>query len=145
VLGAIIFGQLSERFGRRRTMIAAIGLSLAVIPAWAFGGSLGVLAIGAFLMQVGVQGAWGVIPAHLNELSPPAVRGLMPGFAYQIGILLAAPTNSIEFGLQKKIGYAWALALFEVVNILFLALTLWLGSEAKGRSFLLGEQETRDG
>jgi SHS family lactate transporter-like MFS transporter len=96
-------------------------------------------------MQVGVQGAWGVIPAHLNELSPPAVRGLMPGFAYQIGILLAAPTNSIEFGLQKKIGYAWALALFEVVNILFRALTLWLGSEAKGRSFLLGEQETRDG
>ena len=135
VLGAIVFGQLSEKAGRRRSMIAALLLSLAVIPAWAFGRSLGALALGAFLMQVGVQGAWGVIPAHLNELSPSAVRGLMPGFAYQLGILFAAPTNSIEFGLQKKLGYSWALAVFETVNIVFLALTLWLGSEEKGKSF----------
>ena len=137
VLGAIVFGHLSERSGRRLSMIAALALSLAVIPAWAFGRSLGVLAIGAFLMQVGVQGAWGVIPAHLNELSPPAVRGLMPGFAYQLGILFAAPTNSIEFALQNKIGYAWALASFELLNIAFLAVTLWLGSERKGRNFLI--------
>jgi SHS family lactate transporter-like MFS transporter len=120
-------------------MIAALLLSIAVIPAWAFGRSLAVLAAGAFLMQVGVQGAWGVIPAHLNELSPSAVRGLMPGFAYQLGILLAAPTNSIEFALQRKLGYPWALAVFETVNIVLLAVTLWLGSERKGRSFLRGE------
>jgi SHS family lactate transporter-like MFS transporter len=92
-------------------------------------------------MQVGVQGAWGVIPAHLNELSPPAVRGLMPGFAYQVGILLAAPTNSIEFALQRRFGYSWALAGFETVNIICLALTLWLGSEQKGKSFLVGDEE----
>ncbi len=136
VLGAILFGQISEHAGRRRSMILALALSLLVIPAWAFGRSLAVLAIGAFLMQVGVQGAWGVIPAHLNELSPDAVRGLMPGFAYQLGILFAAPTNSIEFALQKRVGYAWALALFETVNITLLAITLWMGWEEKGKSFL---------
>jgi len=139
VLGAIVFGQLSERTGRRRSMIAALALSLFVIPAWAFGQSLPMLAIGAFLMQFGVQGAWGIVPAHLNELSPDAVRGLMPGFAYQLGILFAAPTNSIEFALRKKFGYPWALTLFETVNITALAIALCLGSENKGKSFLLEE------
>jgi MFS transporter, SHS family, lactate transporter len=136
VLGAIAFGHLSEVIGRRRSMIAALLLSFLVIPAWAFGGTLPALALGAFLMQVGVQGAWGIIPAHLNELSPDAVRGLMPGFAYQLGILIAAPTNSIEFWLHKKLGYQWALATFEMVNIIFLATTIALGSERKGKSFL---------
>lgn len=145
VIGAIVFGYFSEHLGRRYSMIAALLLSLAVIPAWAFGRSLLVLALGAFLMQVGVQGAWGVIPAHLNELSPASVRGLMPGFAYQLGILFASPTNTIEFALQKKVGYAWALALFETVNIIFLGLTLWLGSEHKGRSFLVKEEPAHNG
>lgn len=143
VLGAIVFGQLSERIGRRRSMIAALALSLLVIPAWAFGQSLPMLAAGAFLMQVGVQGAWGIVPAHLNELSPDAVRGLMPGFAYQLGILFAAPTNSLEFALRKRFGYPWALGLFETVNITALAITLWLGPENKGKSFLL--EETGEG
>lgn len=138
VLGAIVFGQMSERFGRRRSMIGALALSLIMIPAWAFGHSLVVLTLGAFLMQVGVQGAWGVIPAHLNELSPDSVRGLMPGFAYQLGILFAAPTNILEFGLQKRVGYPWALGIFEIITILLLAITLWLGSEKKGKSFLHG-------
>ncbi|MBV9481278.1 MAG: MFS transporter [Acidobacteria bacterium] len=141
ILGALIFGQISEAAGRRRSMIAALALSLVVIPAWAFGRSLPMLALGAFLMQVGVQGAWGVIPAHLNELSPDRVRGLMPGFAYQLGILFAAPTNSMEFALQKKVGYAWSLALFESINIILLAITLWLGFEEKGKSFLVPEAE----
>src|SRR3984957_8945501 len=78
VLGGIIFGQLSNVAGRRLSLIAALLLSLTVIPLWAFGGSLKALAVGAFLMQVGVQGAWGIIPAHLNELSPDAVRSLFP-------------------------------------------------------------------
>ena len=94
VIGAIIFGQLSQKIGRRYSMIAALVVSLLVIPMWAFGGSLVILAAGAFLMQVGVQGAWGIVPIHLNELAPDAVRGLMPGLAYQFGILVAAPTNS---------------------------------------------------
>ena len=87
-------------------------------------------------MQLGVQGAWGIIPAHLSELSPDAVRGLMPGFAYQLGILLAAPTNSIEYALRDRLGYAWALAAFETANILLLATVIVLGSEKKGKSFV---------
>ena len=136
VLGAIIFGHLSEKIGRRRSMISALALSFLMIPAWAFGGSLLTLAFGAFLMQVGVQGAWGIIPAHLNELSPDSVRGLMPGFAYQLGILFAAPVNNIEFGLRNRLGYSWALASFEALNIVLLAITIALGREQKGKSFL---------
>jgi len=135
VLGAILFGHFSEALGRRRCMMLALLLSLAVIPAWAFGASLAVLALSAFLMQVGVQGAWGVIPAHLNELSPDAVRGLMPGFAYQLGILFAAATNTIEYALRDRVGYSWALAAFETVNIALLLIVLALGSEKKGKSF----------
>ena len=139
VVGAIVFGHFSEKLGRRRSMIAALLLSLAVIPFWAFGGSLAILAIGAFLMQAGVQGAWGIIPAHLNELSPDAVRGLMPGFAYQLGILFAAPTNNIEYALRDKLGYAWALAAFEIATIALLITVVALGSEKKGRSFVKEE------
>lgn len=117
-------------------MIAALMLSLAIIPIWGFGGSLAVLALGAFLMQAGVQGAWGIIPAHLNELSPDEVRGLMPGLAYQVGILFAAGTNTIEYTLRDKVGYSWALAGFEIANILLLIAVLTLGSENKGKSFV---------
>jgi MFS transporter, SHS family, lactate transporter len=139
VAGAILFGYLSEEIGRRRSMVLALALALLVIPAWAFGGSLAALVAGAFAMQAGVQGAWGIIPAHLNELSPDSVRGLMPGFAYQLGILIAAPVNNIQFWLQGKVGYPWALAGFEAANILLLALTVSLGSEKKGKSFLREE------
>ncbi len=135
ILGAIVFGQFSERLGRRRTMISAMTLSLLVIPLWAFGGSLFTLIVGSFLMQAGVQGAWGVIPVHLTELSPDETRGLVPGLAYQLGILIAAPTNTIELLLQKHVGYQWALAGFEIVTIAVLIVTLLLGKERKGRSF----------
>jgi len=136
VLGAIVFGHLSEGLGRRRTIVAALVLSLAMILPWAFGTSLAVLALGAFLMQAGVQGAWGIIPAHLNELSPDAVRGLMPGLAYQLGILFAAWVNKIEFTLSGKLGYAWALAAFEIANIALLITVVSLGSEHKGKEFV---------
>jgi len=141
VLGAIIFGHLSESLGRRRSMILALCLSLAMIPAWTFGGSLLILAVGAFVMQAGVQGAWGIIPAHLNELSPHAVRGLMPGFAYQLGILIAAPVNNVVYALRKPLGYPWALATFEIANIALLMAVVALGSEHKGKSFA-HQQET---
>ena len=136
LVGAVLFGHLSQVAGRRKGMIAALGLSLVVIPVWAFGGSLPVLIIGAFLMQAGVQGAWGVIPVHLNELSADAARGLMPGLAYQLGILFASPTNSIEYALRDHVGYQWAIAGFEIVTILSLAVLLWFGKEAHGRSFV---------
>lgn len=135
IVGAIVFGQFSERLGRRVTMIAAMSLALLVIPFWAFGTSLLVLAVGSFLMQAGVQGAWGVIPVHLNELSPDETRGLVPGLAYQLGILIAAPTNSVELMLQEHVGYQWALAGFEIVTIAVLIVTIALGKERKGRSF----------
>ncbi len=134
--GAVLFGHFSQRFGRRLSMASALGLCLLVMPLWAFGGSLAVLAAGAFLMQMGVQGAWGIIPAHLNELSPDETRGLVPGLAYQLGILLASPVNTIEYALRDRIGYGWALAGFETAVILLLATLLWRGPEQHGKHFL---------
>ncbi len=87
-------------------------------------------------MQAGAQGAWGIIPAHINELAPNAVRGLMPGFAYQFGILIAAGTNNIEYALRDQLGYSWALTAFEATNILLLITVVALGSERKGRNFI---------
>ena len=135
VLGAVLFGLLSQAAGRRKGMTAALALALLMIPLWAFGSSLTVLVLGAFVMQMGVQGAWGVIPVHLNELSADAARGLMPGLAYQLGILFASPTNNIQYALRDHFGYQWAIAGFEVVTILSLAILLWLGTEAHGREF----------
>ena len=140
VTGAVIFGLLSERLGRRYSMLAALAVALAIMPAWAFGSTLTVLALGAFVMQMGVQGAWGIIPVHLNELSPPAVRGLLPGFTYQIGILFAASTPTIEFALRDRLGYAWALTSFELVVIALLSVWLLFGDEKHGISFLHEEE-----
>ena len=136
VVGAMIFGHLSQVAGRRKGMIAALALTLLLIPFWAFAGSVAVLVVAAFLLQAGVQGAWGVIPVHLNELSADATRGLMPGLTYQLGILLAAPTNSIQYALRARVGYEWAMAGFEIVTIVTLAVLLLLGSERHGRSFV---------
>ena len=135
VVGSIVFGHFSEIAGRRRSMIAALILSLIVIPAWTFAGPLVVITAAAFVMQMGVQGAWGVIPAHLSELSPDQTRGLLPGLAYQLGILIAAPVNNIEYFLRGKFGYSWALAGFETVNIALLIFVLLIGTERKGRAF----------
>src|SRR5271169_1684025 len=136
VTGAVIFGLLSERIGRRYGMLAALALSLLIMPAWAFGSTLMALALAAFVMQMGVQGAWGIIPVHLNELSPDAVRGLLPGFTYQIGILLAASTPTVEFALRDRLGYPWALTSFELIVMAGLALLLIFGRENHGKSFL---------
>jgi SHS family lactate transporter-like MFS transporter len=136
VIGAIIFGSLSQSLGRRKGMVAALALCLIVMPFWAFGGSVPVLVVATVFMQMGVQGAWGVIPVHLNELAADAARGLMPGMAYQLGILFAAPTNSIEYALRERFGYQWALAGFEIVTIVVLVLLLWRGAEEHSRSFV---------
>jgi SHS family lactate transporter-like MFS transporter len=137
ILGAILFGQLSERIGRRFSMLTALALSLLVLPLWVFSPSATLLALGAFLMQAGVQGAWGIIPAHLNELAPDSARGIMPGLAYQLGILFAAPTNKLEYFLYALWGYRWALGAFEIVTILLLVLVLCMGKERKGRDFFM--------
>jgi SHS family lactate transporter-like MFS transporter len=139
IVGALIFGHLSQLAGRRKGMMAALGLVLLVIPLWAFGHTLPLIVLSAFLIQMGVQGAWGVIPVHLNELSADAARGLMPGLAYQIGILLASPTNSIQYALRDRVGYQWAIAGFEIVTIAVLAVLLWRGKENHSRSFVRTE------
>lgn len=102
LLGGIVFGSLSERMGRRRTIVIAALLAIPVIPLWAYSHTAPLLALGGFLMQFMVQGAWGVIPAHLNELSPGAVRGTFPGFAYQLGNLLASKNSVIQAKLAES-------------------------------------------
>jgi SHS family lactate transporter-like MFS transporter len=136
IVGAIIFGALSQRAGRRKGMLAALALCLLIVPLWAFGGGVMAFIVAPVLLQMGVQGAWGVIPVHLNELAADAARGLMPGLTYQLGILLASPTNSVQYALRGRFGYGWALAGFETVTILTLAILLWRGAEAHGKSFL---------
>lgn len=136
VLGAIVFGELSERIGRRYAIVCALTLTLCMLAPWAFGTSTLVLAAGAFMLQMGVQGAWGIVPAHLNEMAPDAVRGVVPGLAYQLGILFASPTSNIEHALKDAFGYKWALVGFEIAVILTLATVTLLGREQKGRSFV---------
>jgi SHS family lactate transporter-like MFS transporter len=139
VIGAIIFGHFSQRAGRRNSMMVALMVALLAIPLWAFSSKLTLLTAGAFLMQAGVQGAWGVIPVHLNELAADSARGLMPGLAYQLGILFASPTNSIQYALRDHVGYQWAIAGFEIVTICALAALLWFGAEDHGKVFVTGE------
>jgi SHS family lactate transporter-like MFS transporter len=144
ILGAISVGHASERLGRRGSIITSLTLCLLMIPAWAFGHSFVILAVGAFLMQVGVQGTWGVIPIHLNELSPNSVRSLFPGLVYQLGVLFGSPANSIEYALRDCFGYGWALAIFEGATIVALMIVFALGPEKKGRSFLRQQSRTPD-
>jgi len=109
LLGGIIFGTWSEKVGRRRAIVTAALLSIPVIPLWAYSHTVPMLALGGFLMQFMVQGAWGVIPAHLNELSPPAVRGTFPGFAYQLGNLLSSRNGVVQSKLaEQRYGGAFA-------------------------------------
>jgi MFS transporter, SHS family, lactate transporter len=118
IVGSILFGTLSERFGRRAIVMVCCVLGACAIPLWMFGSHVATLALGAILMQFAVQGCWGVIPAHLNELSPAAVRGTFPGFTYQFGNLIAAGVPQFEAALAVKLSlpsgeanYAAAMAL----------------------------------
>jgi MFS transporter, SHS family, lactate transporter len=136
ILGALFFGHISQKLGRRRGIICAISLSLLSIPVWAFGQSLWLLVAGSFIMQTGVQGAFGVIPAHLNELSPAAVRGLFPGFIYQLGVLVGSPAVAVEYALREELGYSWALTTFEGAVIISLIVIFALGPEELGKKFV---------
>jgi MFS transporter, SHS family, lactate transporter len=136
IAGAVFFGHLSQRIGRRNSSMLALVIALIFIPTWAFGKTLAVLVVGSFTMQVGVQGAFGVIPAHLNELSPDAVRSLFPGLVYQLGVLLASPATVVEFMLRDRFGYPWALTMFEAATIVLMIVIFWFGPEARDRSFL---------
>jgi MFS transporter, SHS family, lactate transporter len=135
IAASTCFGQLSESLGRRHTMMLALLVSSLALYPWAFGLTPLTLMLGACLMQTGVQGTFGIIPAHLNELAPSAVRSLFPGFVYQLGVLLASPAVSLQYALQKRLGYPWALTLFEGVVIGSLLVIFGLGPERKGRDF----------
>ncbi len=133
IIGALVIGHLSERMGRRSSILLALAIALAAMPAWAFGASLAWLAVGAFVLQFGVQGVFGVIPAHLNELAPSSVRSLFPGVVYQCGMLLGAPAVSVEYALRRNLGYAWALTAFEIGVIVALFFLYGFGPERRGR------------
>jgi MFS transporter, SHS family, lactate transporter len=137
VIGGVSFGALSERFGRRHTIIVAAVLSLFVLPLWAFSTSMVWLAVGAFLMQVMVQGAWGVIPVHLNELSPDDARGTFPGFTYQLGNLIASVNATLQAGIAVHYGndYGFALALVAGIVAIVIVILAAIGVEAKGVKF----------
>jgi SHS family lactate transporter-like MFS transporter len=137
IIGGLSFGALSERYGRRRMIIIAALLSLGVLPLWAFATSAVWLAAGAFLMQVTVQGAWDVIPVHLNELSPDEARGTFPGFVYQLGNLIASVNATLQAGIAVHYGGNYAIALAGVAGTVAVAIAILtaLGTEAKGIAF----------
>jgi SHS family lactate transporter-like MFS transporter len=137
IIGGTAFGALSQSFGRRRTIVVAVLLVIPIIPLWAFSASTLWLAIGAFLMQVMVQGAWGVVPVHLNELSPAGVRGTLPGLVYQLGNLFASVNATLQAGIAEAHNGDYALGLAWVAGItaLVLATVAWFGKEAKDISF----------
>jgi MFS transporter, SHS family, lactate transporter len=135
LLGGVIFGNWSERIGRRRAIVIASLLAIPVIPLWAYSQSAGMLALGGFVMQFMVQGAWGIVPAHLNELSPPSVRGTFPGLTYQLGNLLASRNAVIQAKLVETRyagSYAPVLAWTVVMVASLVAAVTFLGKEAKG-------------
>jgi SHS family lactate transporter-like MFS transporter len=142
IVGGLAFGQLSERWGRRRTMVRAALTGVVIIPLWIWAPSLGLLMLGAFLMQAMVQGAWGVIPVHINELSPPQLRGFFPGFAYQTGVLIASTIAYIEAVLGEHFSYATSMAGLAAIVLLIGALVIWLGPEAKGVAFVRSTGES---
>jgi SHS family lactate transporter-like MFS transporter len=137
ILGGLTFGILSEKIGRRKAIVLAALLALPAIPLWAHAKNTALLVLGAFLMQFFVQGAWGVVPVHLNELSPDAVRGTFPGLAYQLGNLLASYNATMQAGIAKAHGGDYALALTLVAGIVAVALAVIaaLGPEARGKRF----------
>jgi MFS transporter, SHS family, lactate transporter len=137
IVGGLFFGAMSERFGRRRIIVLTALLSLAVLPLWAFSTTAVWLAAGAFLMQVTVQGAWGVIPVHLNELSPDDARGTFPGFVYQLGNLIASVNATLQAAIATHYGgnYALALALVAGIVAVIIVILAALGAEAKGVAF----------
>ena len=137
IVGGISFGILSEKLGRRRTIVLASLLALPVLPLFAFSTTPLLLGIGGFLMQVTLQGAWGIVPVHLNELSPPMARSLFPGFAYQLGNLIASKNAPIQAGIAEARGddYAYAIALVCGISAVVIAIWTAIGPERKNADF----------
>jgi SHS family lactate transporter-like MFS transporter len=143
ICGGTFFGGFSQRIGRRRAIITSALIGILVIPLWAFAPSTALLAVGAFLIQFFVQGAWGVVPVHLNELSPGDVRGTFPGLTYQFGNAVSAFSAQIETNFAKNTfplpngtaNYGEALAVIMVIVFLVVAGVTALGKERRGVDF----------
>jgi MFS transporter, SHS family, lactate transporter len=135
ILGGLTFGHFSDRYGRRRAMVTAVLLGVLLIPLWLFAPGLPMILAGGFLMQFMVQGAWGVIPAHINELSPDQLRGFFPGLAYQLGVLVAAGSPYVQARMAGHMTYAQAMGAFAFVAFLVGAVVIGLGPEARGAVF----------
>jgi len=133
--GGLLFGRLSDLWGRRKAIILAFVLASFLIPLWAYAPNTILLVVGAFLMQFMVQGAWGVIPAHLAELSPDSVRALLPGFAYQSAGILASSVVYIEAVYAQKTSYATAMALTAISVFVLASIMAALGRERHGKTF----------
>jgi len=135
ILGGVLMGRLSDHYGRRRIMVIALLGGILMVPLWVYAPSTALLALGAFLVQFMVQGAWGIIPAHLSELSPDSVRGFMPGFSYQCGVLVASSVVYIEAVFARTMSYATAMALTAVTVFALAAIVAASGKERKGQAF----------
>jgi MFS transporter, SHS family, lactate transporter len=132
IAGGVLVGLVSDRLGRRRSIAFSLVGALAVIPLWAFAPSLALLVAGAFLMQFFVQGAWGVIPAHITELAPDAVRGFLPGFAYQCGVLIAGTIATVEALAAARTSYPVAMAATAGIVFTVCGIVALLGPERRG-------------
>ena len=135
IIGGIFIGFISDKLGRKRAMVCAIGGAMLTIPLWAFAPSITLLIIGGFIMQFMVQGAWGVVPAHLAEMAPDSLRGSLPGLGYQCGVLLAASTASVQGNLVKHFGYPRTLASTMAVILCIAAAMTMIGKEKKAMEF----------
>lgn len=135
IAGGVVIGFVSDRFGRRRAIVSAMIGAILITPLWAYAPRLALLIIGAFLLQFFVQGAWGVIPAHLSELSPNDVRGFLPGFAYQCGVLLAGSVATIEATFAEHMPYATAMAVTAAAVFAVTAIIAGLGRENRAVEF----------
>jgi MFS transporter, SHS family, lactate transporter len=135
ILGGLAFGYYSDRVGRRRSMVTALVLAIVAIPFWAYAPTTALLITGAFVLQFMVQGAWGVVPAHINELSPDSVRGFLPGFAYQCGVLIAGTVAYIEAVFAARFSYATAMALTAFTVFTLAAVVVALGREKHAVEF----------
>ena len=131
--GGLFFGSLSQRIGRRLAIGIAALLSLLMLPLWAFGETPYTIGLGAFLMQFCVQGAWGVVPVHLNELSPAAIRGTFPGVVYQLGNFFASGNATIQSMIGERLGhnYSWPLAGVAGTAAVVIAVFMLFGREAR--------------
>ena len=132
IIGGVLVGLMSDRIGRRRAIVIALLTAVLMVPLWAYAPNYGLLVAGAFLLQFCVQGAWGVIPAHLSELAPTSIRGFLPGFSYQCGVLLAGQVATLLAISAKYVSYAAAMAVTAASVFIMTALIAGLGREKKG-------------